>query len=57
MRIKENNITITREEALTILKNLSIVEGFLWSVKDAGTVIEIMDYSVDLLTKKLVEPE
>lgn len=48
-------IELTREEALTILKNLSIVEGFLWSVKESGSVMEIADYSVDLLTRKLAE--
>jgi hypothetical protein len=48
-----DDIVLTRDEALTILKQTSMVEGFLFSVKDSSIVIDLMDYTVNLLTVKL----
>lgn len=46
-------IELTKDEALAILKELSLLEGYLFSVQNSGDVIESMDYSIDLLTEKL----
>jgi hypothetical protein len=46
-------IELTKEEALSILKVLSMVEGYLFSVPNASHVIDIVDYPVELLSKKL----
>jgi hypothetical protein len=48
-------ITLTNEEALIILKAISQVEGFLFSVNGSGLVAEMLDHPVDILTYKLSE--
>ena len=53
MGMNNDKIELTRDEALTILKQISMVEGFLFSVKDSGVVIDMLDYTINLLTVKL----
>jgi len=48
-------IELTKEEVLCILKVLSSVEGYLLSVPGSMVVSEIMDYPVEILSKKLID--
>lgn len=48
-------IELTREEALAILKELALLEGYIWTCEKSNSILETMDYSVELLTKKLSE--
>jgi len=50
---REERIELTRDEALTILKHLSILEGYLMSVPNSSHVIDIVDFSVNLLTSRI----
>jgi hypothetical protein len=51
----EKTIELTIDEALTILKALSHVEGYLFGINHHGTDIlfENIDYPIDILTNKL----
>lgn len=46
-------IELTKEDALDILKALSMIEGYLFSVQNASPIIDIVEYPVELLSKKL----
>lgn len=46
-------IELTREEAISILKAISQVDGYLMAIKDTGCIGELMDYPVELLSDKL----
>lgn len=48
-------IELTREEAIALLKFLSQVDGFLMSIRENNVAAELMEYPVNLLTKKLEE--
>lgn len=49
------NIILTREEALNLLKSLSRFEGFLYGFKQGDTQViqSELEYPVELLSKKL----
>ena len=47
---------LTRAEVLKLLRDLSIVEGFLFSVKDSSTVLKEIQESIDLLIRELQRP-
>lgn len=46
-------IEITREEALNILKTLSMIEGYLLTIKESTYIAEELEYPVELLSSKL----
>ena len=48
-------IELTKEEALAILKELALLEGYIWHCEKSTNILETMDYSVTLLSKKLSE--
>lgn len=50
-------IELTRNEAIQILKSLSMFDGFLFGVKNDGVhaIAEQLVYPVELLTNKLSE--
>jgi hypothetical protein len=48
-------IELTREEALMILKRLSMFEGYLLPIQGSTPIAEQLDYPVELLTDKLME--
>ena len=50
-------IALTREETINIIRALSRIDGFMFSISDhgAGPIAEELDYPVDLLVKKLEE--
>ena len=50
-------ITLTKEEAITMLKNLSQVDGALLALDNQFIVQSCLDYSVDVLTSKLLQED
>ena len=51
-------IELTREEVIMLLRNMSVIEGFLWDYKgdDKHLVLDgYLDPVVELLTDKLKE--
>jgi hypothetical protein len=48
-------IALSTEEALNILRALSRLEGFLFSVDRSGLVAEQLEHPVKILTDKLME--
>ena len=46
-------VELTTDEALMILKKLSLIEGFLLSVSGADSVFDEIDIPVKLLSEKL----
>lgn len=49
----KDEIILTKDEALTILKSISNVDGFLMSINNGSVIQENLDFSIDLLTEKL----
>jgi len=47
-------IELTKEEAIDIIKAMSRIEGFLYSVDNSTCVMEFADYTVNMLSDKLV---
>ena len=47
---------LTRAEVLKLLRDLSMVEGFLFSVKDSSAVLEEIQDSINLLIRELQRP-
>jgi len=50
-------IELTKEEAIDIIKAISRIEGFLFSVDDSCDIMVNADYAVNLLAKKLTACE
>jgi hypothetical protein len=54
----EKMIELTREEIIVLLRNMSVIEGFLWSYQDKAKDLVwegYLDPVVELLTDKLKE--
>jgi hypothetical protein len=47
---------LTRAEVLKLLRDLALVEGFLFSVKDSTAVLEEIQGSINLLIRELQRP-
>jgi hypothetical protein len=47
---------LTRAEVLKLLRDLSMVEGFLFSVQNSTAVLEEIQDSIDLLIRELQRP-
>jgi len=50
-------ITLTTEEAITMLKNLSQADGALVALDGSQGIEDYFDYSVSLLTSKLLQED
>jgi len=44
---------LTKEEELMLLRNLSQIEGYLYSIKDSSGVLDLVDVPIELLMNKL----
>ena len=49
-----DDITLTKEEAMAILRSLNQIEGYLYSIKDNSKAIDILDYPVEILSNKII---
>lgn len=47
-------IELTREEAITIIRHLSQIEGFLFANQNGAEAANWLDYSIELLVKRVV---
>ena len=50
-------ISLTPEETLNILKALSRLDGYLMAIPKTSDVLSELDYTIDLLTNKLLEKQ
>ena len=48
-------ITLTKEETVTMLKNLSQVDGALLALDNQFVIQSCLDYAVEVLTQKLLK--
>lgn len=50
---KDNTIKLTRDEALSILMDMSRLEGYLYSINDSGVILSTCGDSIELLREKI----
>lgn len=47
-------IELTKEEILMVIKTLSMIEGFLFTVKESSAMFDSIQPSIDMLTGKVI---